>query len=588
MTMSSTRLQESPSPAPLERPEQLEEWRKMHQLLAVRPRASELRRIAPRPAADLVRIRCVRSLPFEFVSELMDPFMGLWGARHQVTVSDYDPALPGLLERVSEDQAAPHLHVVWVDWRLHSASQSGEQAAGWLASLIGQARAAGLLKQPVLINNWVPGHGPGNPSSEWVLALNEALARGAEGLPDVHLVRLDTLTAELGEGELFDPRNDSISHFPFSGAATVTIARLLGAGVMPAVLRPRLKAIALDLDDTLYAGVLGEDGAEGVELSAGHAALQRFLAEQRRAGILLALCSRNERADAEALFAQRADFPLKWSDFASVQVNWEPKARNLRRIAADLNIDPSAILFVDDNPAELSKAVGELPTVPVVLAAPGGSDTAAVLSRHPGLFRVRRDETAELRTRDIQANRMREQMREQAGDLNTYLAGLKMVVDLHENAQTHVGRLHELSQKTNQFNLALARMSEQAAQQAVEPGALTVTISLKDALADSGIVGALVLSLEEKKATVQEFLMSCRALGRDVEVLAFRHALRQLAARGVERLTITYREGPRNQPALDFLRRFVDGDLHELELAPLLERVERVCKDHPAELIIHS
>lgn len=560
------------------------EWRRVHQLLAGRPRGTELRRMELRPDAEPVRIRCVRSLPFEFVSELLPPFLGLWGARPLVSFTDYDPALPALLSPAAE---APHVQLLWVDWRLHAASQDGAQAAGWLVSLIQRARSAGLLQQPVLVNDWPRGNGPGCPPAAWTAALNETLALVAEGLPDVHLVRLDALANELTEGELFDARNDAVSHFPFSGVATVAIARLLGACVLPAVLRPRLKAIALDLDDTLYAGVLGEDGASGVKLTPGHEALQRWLVEQRRAGVLLALCSRNERADAEALFTARTDFPLRWSDFASVQVNWEPKALNLRRIAADLHIDPSAILFVDDNPAELSKVMGELPSVPVVLATPGGGETAEVLARHPGLFRVRRDTSAELRTQDIQANRLREQLRAQAGDLHTYLAGLRMVVALHENERAHVGRLHELSQKTNQFNLTLERMSEQDAARAMEPGTLTLTVGLRDALADSGIVGALVFSREEGRATLREFVMSCRALGRDVELLALRHALRRLAEEGVRTVTFRFTEGPRNQPARDFLRRFTDGPLDDLALTPLLERVERLCGDHPAELTIH-
>src|SRR5262249_17411847 len=158
---------------------------------------------------------------------------------------------------------------------------------------------------------------------------------------------------------------------------------------------------------------------------------------------------------------------------------------NLREVARDLNILPSSILFVDDNPAELAKAEGAIGGLRVLFADPTGVETANALRHFPGLFALLKDSVANLRTVDVRANRQREALRAQTGDLATYLAALKMEIDLHQNWRSHAQRLHELSQKTNQFNLALARLSAVQAEKSFERSRLTMTVSVRDALSDS-------------------------------------------------------------------------------------------------------
>jgi FkbH-like protein len=307
----------------------------------------------------------------------------------------------------------------------------------------------------------------------------------------------------------------------------------------------------------------------------------------KEAGFVLALCSHNQRADVEWLFAQRRDFALSLSDFAAVRVDWNSKADNLRSIAAQLNLHPSAVLFVDDNPAELARVAEAAPEIELVLADPAGEATAAILSRHPGLFRLRADTTSALRTRDLMANQERERLRSSAANPEEYLAGLGMVIDLFENHREHASRIHELSNKTNQFNLCLARFSEQDVERMLGPGSLTLTIALRDALADSGIVAVLAFEIGGPSARLVEFLVSCRALGRDVEAVAFAWALGRLSELGCQRVEILAEEGPRNQPALEFLRRFLPGGERVVPLARLREVIAPAIQRHPAEVRVH-
>jgi FkbH-like protein len=557
------------------------DWRLQHTLLAGLPRGSVLRALAPVSASRRLRLRCERSMPFELVSDFVAPFMRLWDAELEVSVSDYDPSLAGTLARGRGEE---DVLLLWIDWRLHRA-MAPEHAARWVIDLVAASRGASAAGVPVLINDWPQGAGTADVSDSWVAALGGALEQGTTGLADCHLVRLERLRKNCPS--FFDPRNDEIAHYPFSQSATIHIARHLGAQMLPALVTPRLKVIAVDLDHTLYEGVLGEEGPGGVRVGPGHQALQRQLLLLKEAGFILALCSRNERVDVEKLFAQRMELALTLSDFAAVRVDWSSKADNLRSIAAQLNLHPSAILFVDDNPAELARVAEGAPEVELVLADPAGEATAAILARHPGLFRLRADTSSALRTQDLRANQQRERLRAAAAEPGEYLARLGMVVDLFENHAAHASRIHELSNKTNQFNLCLARLTEQEVARLLGPGNLMLSVAVRDALADSGVVAVLAFEIAGGRARLVEFLMSCRALGRDVEAVAFGWALGRLSELGCERLEILAREGPRNQPALEFLHRFLPNGERDVPLAPLREATGRAIGRHPAEIRVH-
>jgi FkbH-like protein len=559
------------------------DWRLQHTLLAGLPRGSTLRALARVSADRKLRLRCERSMPFELVSDFLGPFMRLWDAEIAVSVSDYDPSLAGALRRGRGEE---DVLLLWIDWRLHRA-MAPEHAARWVIDLVAAGRGASGNGVPVLINDWPQGGGTAGVPDSWVAALGVALEETTRNLADCHLVRLERLRTEECPA-FFDPRNDEVAHYPFSQAATVHIARHLGAQMLPALVMPRLKVVAVDLDHTLYEGVLGEDGPGGVRVGPGHQALQRRLLLLKEAGFILALCSRNERVDVERLFAQRKDFALSLADFAAVRVDWGSKPDNLLSIAAQFNLHPSAILFVDDNPGELARVAEGAPEVELVLADPSGEGTAAILSRHPGLFRLRADTSSALRTQDLQANQQRERLRAAAADPAEYLARLGMVLDLFENHAEHASRIHELSNKTNQFNLCLARLTEQEVATLLGPGNLTVSVALRDALADSGVVAVLAFEVSGRSARLVEFLMSCRALGRDVEAVAFSWALGRLSDLGCERLEIQAREGPRNQPALEFLHRFVPNGEREVPLAGLREVAGRAVQRHPAEIRVHQ
>jgi len=549
-------------------------------LLARLPTAAELRKFPRVTGGRTIHLRCDRSMPFEFVNDHLGAFLSLWGARHTTSLSDYDP---GLAQVAGPEAEAPDAHLLFVDWRLYWDALEPAAAAQWIAERAQAALRRSGTRAPVVLNNWPLLPAP-DPKAPWIAGLNQLLGEQPAQVPGVYLLDLAAQQRAL-ESEFFDSRNDALTRFPFSNKAAVAIARHLGLDLLPSLLGERIKGVILDLDDTLWRGVLGEDGAANLVLGQGHLGLHSYLRELKDRGVMLALCSRNERADVESLFRERAsELRLTLDDFASVQINWSPKAQNIQAIAAELNVLPSALLFVDDNGSELAKAKGVLPSLRVLLADPEGLETEAALRHFPGLFAVARDESAALRTTDVKKNRERESLREAAGDLTAYLAALKMELRLDRNRAGHAQRLHELSQKTNQFNLALARLSRAEAETAVGPDHVTMTVSVKDALSDSGLVGVIAARVEDDLATVREVLFSCRVLGREVETVALGRFCGWLRERGVQRLSFAVTEGPRNQPARTWLRRFLPEGT-ETSVSDLERKVLDASRNHPATVI---
>ncbi|MGO4791478.1 HAD-IIIC family phosphatase [Paenibacillus sp. 2KB_20] len=539
------------------------------------------------PCNRTFRIRVDRTMPFEFVANLMPPFCGLWEADVCFDYSDYDSALSGIGGETQAD-----VYIIWLDWRIYASSMSAQEAAHWLNERIVKLRM--VTDKPIWINNWPESLEDADrvlsfraSDRGWFRKLNSYLLESVENNTGCVLIDLAELAHE-GTESFYDYRNEEISSYPFSNQATIIISRHLGVHLLPASCVPRLKAIALDLDDTLYHGVLGEEGAEGVTLTEGHHRLQRLLLKLKQSGVLLTLCSRNEEEDVKALFDTRSDFPLRWNDFAAVCANWQTKAENLNRLARILNIDPSAFVFVDDNPAELVKMAAVLPEVRLLRAKQNGEETMFGLCHFPGLYQLHQDNMAVSRTTDIQANQTREKIRQSASDYRSYLDSLNMVVTIYENEASHVTRLHELSHKTNQFNLALRRMTEVEANDVMNASKYaTITIRLSDILSDSGIIGAFICRLDGEQAHLIETLFSCRALGREIETVAFAWILEKLMDRGVQRINIEMAQGPRNAPALDWIKRFVTGSPEQLALKDLYARVKAACGSHPARVEVN-
>ncbi|WP_395665975.1 HAD-IIIC family phosphatase [Methylocella sp.] len=313
------------------------------------------------------------------------------------------------------------------------------------------------------------------------------------------------------------------------------------------------KCLVLDLDNTLWGGVIGDDGLEGIVLGQGSAAGEAYLDFQRyaksltRRGIILAVCSKNDEANALAPFREHPEMLLKESDIACFVANWSDKAHNIRHIAATLNIGLDSLVFADDNPVERGLVRRELPMVAVPELPEDPTLYASCLAL--GGYFEGVAVTSDDRERGAQyaANAQREKLRETATDMASYLAALKMELIWLPFDKMGLPRVVQLANKTNQFNLATIRYSEGDLERAMnDPAAVTLQLRLTDVYGDNGIIGVILGRVRDDELFIETWLMSCRVLGRQVEEASL-GLLREIAReRGLRRLVGEYRKTAKN------------------------------------------
>lgn len=368
---------------------------------------------------------------------------------------------------------------------------------------------------------------------------------------------LSPLEQELGERYL-DQRLEAFSGTKMSAAACMKVSRQLGLRYIPALLRPALKAIVVDLDNTLYHGVLGEDGATSLLLTEGHRDLQQYLKKLGSEGFFLCIASKNDMRDVVDMFDQRQDFPLRRDDFTKICANWNDKAHSIEEIACFLNINPDSILFIDDNIGELAAVASVLPQVKQIHALEDAAVTYEILQLYPGLLRLHAQEEDQLRKNDVQANESRRQIQAVLSP-EAYIRSLEMKVSFCIDNPDQVARIAELANKTNQFICSYRRYSLSDVIRLMQsPDAAVITAALLDKLSDSGIIGVCVALKRDHYVVVEECFVSCRALGRGIDEILVLGMMRcALDYFKCEVLKMDFVKGERNEPA----EKFVEGNL---------------------------
>ncbi|MDR3717282.1 MAG: HAD-IIIC family phosphatase [Bryobacteraceae bacterium] len=357
----------------------------------------------------------------------------------------------------------------------------------------------------------------------------------------------------------YDASGDELGKIPF----TELYFAALGTAIVRhahALHNPPYKAVAVDCDNTLWLGVCGEDGAEGVKLNASRRALHEFLLAQREAGMLLCLNSKNNEADVWETFAAHPEFPLQPQHFAAWRVNWESKAANISSLAEELNFGADSFIFLDDNARETAEVTGSLPEV-LSLTLPEESSAIPAWLNHLWAF----DHpvvTAEDRRRSASYVQSLEFGRRlhSASNLEEFVASLGLRVDVSPLAPERFSRAAQLTQRTNQFNCTTIRRGEAELHALLQTGRHEIfTAEVSDRFGDYGLTGLLILEKLDDEYRVDTFLLSCRVLGRGVEhrLLAFlgEHAEED----GIHRVTVPFTPSRKNRPAHDFLESIPDG-----------------------------
>jgi len=397
---------------------------------------------------------------------------------------------------------------------------------------------------------------PGSPRFA-LDALNQQLSASIPGSQDI-LLDVATLAETVGLAEWYSPSQWKMAKLPFSNTFLPLYAEHV-ARILAALRGKSRRCLVLDLDNTLWGGVVGDDGVEGIKIAQGDAVGEAYLAVQRLAlalrarGIVLAVSSKNSDETARAPFQQHPEMLLRQDHFAVFQANWSDKASNIRAIAEELSIGLESLVFLDDNPMERGLvrqalpdvAVPELPEDPALFArtlAAGGYFEAVAISS---------EDLRRVSSYDDNARRVA--LRSAATDVDAYLALLDMQITFQPFDEIGRARITQLINKSNQFNLTSRRYTEaEVLAVASNPGCFALQVRLADRFGDNGMISVVIcrpMSLEPGKERCWEidtWLMSCRVLGRKVEQMVLAEVLRHARAAGIDYLLGRYRPSNRN------------------------------------------
>lgn len=459
----------------------------------------------------------------------------------QVAVAGFNQVHQTLLDVGSAFKSFPdHLLVLWrmedvfgkqlTDWVVDGGDPAGLlEEVRQLGLIVGRAASAG---GPALVVSTPP-----VPSFVWLDPLD---GRSSVRLAILHGHIVDEFVAGIGSAPVttvdlaallrlhgtergYDDRNDLMYHQPFTRSFAQAFGNILGEAVS-AVGRPTPKVLAVDADNTLWGGIVGEDGADGVLIGDsfpgnGYRAFQQGLVYQAAQGALIAMLSKNDAADVDEVFESRAgDLALGLRHLAARRVNWSSKAENLRSVAEELNVGIESFIFIDDSDVELDEVRQRLPGVQVVKVSDEPEEVAEI-TRHLTAYRFAAVSTEDReRTGMVQVESGRQEAASVATSHEDFLASLGLVVRVFAPELSHVGRVTQLLNKTNQFNLtSIRRDTAEVATLVASKTHRLYAAEVSDRFGGYGLVGVAFVECGSDSWEVDTFLLSCRVLRRGVE-----------------------------------------------------------------------
>jgi len=408
--------------------------------------------------------------------------------------------------------------------------------------------------------------------------INRELAEYVLGSGDV-LLDVAGLAETVGLADWHNTQLWNMAKFSFSDELIPLYADHV-ARTVTAIRGKSRKVLILDLDNTVWGGVIGDDGLEGIKVAQGDATGEAYLAVQRLAldlrqrGIVLAVSSKNTDEVARAPFEQHPEMLLKLDHIAVFQANWNDKATNIQAIAEELSLGLDAMVFLDDNPVERGLVRTLLPQV----AVPELPEEAAYYARTltaGGYFEAVAFATEDLKRAGFyQDNAKRANLQKQVGSVDAYLASLDMTITFQPFDATGRARIVQLINKSNQYNLTTRRYTDPEVTAAEnDPEVFTLQVRLADIFGDNGMISVVICRPGEAGVwDIDTWLMSCRVLGRKVEHMVLREILEHARAAGVHKVTGTYRPTDRNKLVVDHYARL--GFEKVMEEGPGLTRWE--------------
>ncbi len=421
-----------------------------------------------------------------------------------------------------------------------------------IIDLVQELRRAGSRFEVPLLFCLCPS-APAFPASEdFVSRLRNRISAELDEVTGIHYLDYCDVERMYPVGSVHNPEGERLGRIPYTDLYYCALGTTL-VRYTHALMHLPFKVIALDCDYTLWRGICGEDGPEGVELDPPRRMLHECMLEQREAGMLLTMASKNNENDVLETFSAHPEMPLQLRHFAAWRLNWDAKADNLTQLAEELGLGLDSFIFIDDNPKECAELQQAIPEVLTITLPENIQETPHFLRHvwafdHPVI-------TEEDRNRNVYYQQQQEFGAEvkKASSLEEFMAALELHVIIAPLSSDKLARVAQLTQRTNQFNLTTIRRTEQDIQSLIDAGYECFTVHVGDRFGDYGLVGVLLVTAESDELQVDTFLLSCRALGRGVEHRMLAFLGQNAVSRGLHHVMLRYSPTAKNLPAKQFL-----------------------------------
>jgi FkbH-like protein len=375
------------------------------------------------------------------------------------------------------------------------------------------------------------------------------LTEHARALPGILLLTAGEID-RLASGDKYDVLRDELAHIPYTEEFFAAMA-LAVARKVHALRVPVHKVLVLDCDNTLWRGVVGEDGVDGIVLPRANLALQRFAVNEHESGTLICLASKNSERDVLEVFERRSDMVLKPEHVVALRINWKSKPENISSLARELNLGLDAFVFIDDNPIECAEMHAALPQV-VTLQLPPDGEIEPFLSNLWVFDKLLVTSEDTRRTQMYRENAARQSLEVSTTSIGDFIASLKVAMDIASPADGDWPRLAQLTQRTNQFNFTTVRRTEPEMRASQASGSVVLRVNVSDRFGDYGLVGLIIAVARDSDLVVDTLLLSCRVLGRGVEHAMLARLGELATERGLANVDLPFWPTQKNEPAQAF------------------------------------
>ena len=380
--------------------------------------------------------------------------------------------------------------------------------------------------------------------NHWINKINDKLKKLIIKRSSVYFFDLDNILSKNGYNNSMNLKMWYVARIPFSSKTISYISKSYKDHIYS--IKYRKKCLVLDLDNTLWGGIIGEDGLNGIALGDDYPGniyveIQRKIKQFANQGVILALNSKNNEKDAKEVFENHESCFLKWDDFAATRVNWNPKNQNIEELANELNIGINSMVFIDDNPAEIQIVKSFLPQVEVVQFSKDPITNLELIRKISWFNSLSITEDDIKKTEQYKTQVKRSQLKNSVSDIEDYYRALEMKMDFSLTTLDNVRRVSQLTQKNNQFNCTTKRYSEIEINDFLNSDIYDVYhVTLIDKFGNNGITGVTIIKKETKSWYIDTFLLSCRIIGRTVETAILSSLLDKAKKSSVKELIGSY------------------------------------------------